>query len=168
MIWQAYQVRNKIRNRDDALDGLIREFGGAVPVPIPESVPEPVPEPEPIPMPATKYSVEISQESGLVMARSGTKILATCPASSDSYLVFKKAIDSVPANGTFGIGEGLYNVSAPYKFMLDPGGKNPFWVALPVVDKGNMKVIGAGRDNTIIRLLPNQRSPLATCNHDAG
>ena len=29
----AYQVRNKIRNRDDALDQLIREFGGLAPAP---------------------------------------------------------------------------------------------------------------------------------------
>ncbi|MFA5408568.1 MAG: hypothetical protein WC343_07325 [Bacilli bacterium] len=33
VIWQAYQVRNKIRNRDDALDQLIREFGGLAPAP---------------------------------------------------------------------------------------------------------------------------------------
>jgi hypothetical protein len=31
VIWQAYQVRNKIRNRDDALNQLIREFGGLAP-----------------------------------------------------------------------------------------------------------------------------------------
>jgi len=165
LVWQAYQIKEKIRNRDDALDQLIRAFGGIAPapepVPIPTPAPEPVPDPIPVPepAPATKYNVEISQESGLVMARSGTKILAACPARSDSYPVFKKAIDSVPANGTFGIGPGLYNVSAPYQFMLDPGGKNPFWVALPVIDGGNMKIVGAGVDQTIIRLLPNQRSP---------
>lgn len=33
VIWQAYQVKEKIRNRDDALDGLIREFGGLAPAP---------------------------------------------------------------------------------------------------------------------------------------
>jgi len=33
VIWQAYQVRNKIRNRDDALNQLIREFGGLAPAP---------------------------------------------------------------------------------------------------------------------------------------
>ena len=171
-IWTTYQMKHKL-TRDGALRGIMLEFAGKNPQPSPDPVPTPtptptpdpipVPTPEPVPTPtptpATKYSVEVSQEAGLVMARSGTKILATCPASSDSYPVFKKAIDSVPANGTFGIGPGLYNVSAPYQFMLDPGGKNPFWVALPVVDKGNMKVIGAGRDNTIIKLLPNQRSP---------
>lgn len=33
VIWQAYQVKEKIRNRDDALDQLIREFGGLAPAP---------------------------------------------------------------------------------------------------------------------------------------
>lgn len=33
VIWQAYQVRNKIRNRDDALNQLICEFGGLAPAP---------------------------------------------------------------------------------------------------------------------------------------
>ena len=32
-IWQAYQVKEKIRNRDDALNQLIREFGGLAPAP---------------------------------------------------------------------------------------------------------------------------------------
>lgn len=167
-VWIKYQLEHNT-TRDGALRGIMLEFGGKdpqpspnpapTPEPTPNPNPEPVPTPTPTPAPATKYNVEVSQEAGLVMARSGTKILATCPASSDSYPVFKKAIDSVPKNGTFGIGPGLYNVSAQYQFMLDPGNKNPFWVALPVVDRGNMKIIGAGRDDTIIRLTPNQRSP---------
>lgn len=33
VVWQAYQVKEKIRNRDDALNQLIREFGGLAPVP---------------------------------------------------------------------------------------------------------------------------------------
>src|SRR5574344_1630176 len=159
-IWMKYQQEHKTTG-DGALRGIMLEFAGKDPQPSPSPDPVPTPTPDPVPVPtptpATKYSVEISQEAGLVMARSGTKILATCPASSDSYPVFKKAIDSVPNNGTFGIGPGLYNISASYQFMLDPGGKNPFWVALPVVDKGNMNVIGAGVDKTIIRLLPSQR-----------
>ena len=177
-ILAMYKKIRKIKNTNDVVEAFVQEHGKDLapsptptptpvptpepvpdPIPIPTPVPVPVPEPEPEPKPATKYDVEISQESGLVMARSGTKILATSPISSDSYQVFKKAIDSVPANGTFGIGPGLYNVSAPYQFMLDPGGKNPFWVALPVVDKGNMRVFGAGADKTIIRLQANQRNP---------
>ena len=167
-IWTKYQMEHKL-TRDGALRGIMLEFAGKNPQPSPDPVPTPAPTPDPIPVPtpepvptpapATKYNVEVSQESGLVMARSGTKILATCPASSDSYLVFKKAIDTVPANGTLGIGAGLYNISASYRFGLNPDGSNIFWVALPVVDKGNMKVVGAGVDKTIIRLLPNQRSP---------
>ena len=167
-IWTKYQIEHKT-TRDGALRGIMLEYAGKnpqpspdptpVPTPTPDPIPVPIPEPVPTPTPATKYDVEISHEAGLVMARSGAKILATCPESSDSYLVFKKAIDSIPKNGTFWIGPGLYNVSAQYQFMLDPGNKNPFWVALPVVDRGNMKIIGAGRDDTIIKLLPNQRSP---------
>lgn len=167
-VWIKYQLEHNT-TRDGALRGIMLEFAGKNPQPSPDPVPTPAPTPDPIPVPtpepvptpapATKYNVEVSQESGLVMARSGTKILATCPASSDSYQVFKKAIDSVPANGTLGIGAGLYNISASYKFGLNPDGSNIFWVALPAVDKGNMKVVGAGVDKTIIRLLPNQRSP---------
>jgi hypothetical protein len=162
-----------IKDRSEALDSILGVFAGDLPLPtpVPTQVPTPVPDPQPQPDPSpqptpqpdptvtTKYNVEVSQESGQVVARSGTKVLATCPSSSDSYSVFKKAIEAVPANGTFGIKSGLYNVSAPYEFRLDPGGKNPFWVALPVVDKGNMRIIGDGRDNTIIRLMPDQRSP---------
>ncbi len=160
-IWTKYQIKNKT-TRDGALRGIMLEFAGKDQQPgsDPTPSPEPTPKPAPAPVPATKYSVEISQGDGLIMARSGTKILATCPASSDSYPVFKKAIDSVPANGIFWIGPGIYNISAQYQFMLSPGGKNPFFVALPVVDKGNLKILGDGVDKTIIRLLPNQRSPL--------
>ena len=167
-IWVKYQLEHNT-TRDGALRGIMLEFGRKDPQPSPNPVPdpeptpnpnpEPVPTPMPNPTPATRYNVEVSQESGLVMARSGTKILATCPASSDSYPVFKKAIDTVPANGTLGIGAGLYNISASYKFGLNPDGSNVFWVALPVVDKGNLEIVGAGVDKTIIRLLPNQRSP---------
>ena len=39
MIWQAYQVKEKIRNRDDALDQLICGFGGLAPAPSPSGAP---------------------------------------------------------------------------------------------------------------------------------
>lgn len=155
-IWTKYQLKHKT-TRDDALRGIMFEFAGKNPQPSPDPAPIPNPIPKPVP---TKYNVEVFQQGGMIIAKSGTKILATCPVSSDSYQVFKKAIDSIPVNGTFWIGSGLYNISAPYQFMLSPGGRNPFFVALPVVDKGNMKVIGAGVDKTIFKLLPNQRSPL--------
>jgi len=153
-ILAAYKKSRGIKFTNDVVEAFIQEYGkGTAPVP------EPTPIPEPKPKPATKYDIEISQESGLSMVRSGSKILAACPASSDSYQIFKKAIDSVPTNGTLGIGPGLYNIAAQNKFGLDPDGSNIFWVAMPVIDKGNMKIVGAGVDQTIIRLLPNQRNP---------
>ena len=93
-IWVKYQLEHNT-TRDGALRGIMLEFGRKDPQPSPNPVPdpeptpnpnpEPVPTPMPNPTPATRYNVEVSQESGLVMARSGTKILATCPASSDSF-----------------------------------------------------------------------------------
>jgi hypothetical protein len=169
-IWLYYMQKYGIKDKSEALDSILGVFAGDIPLPtqVPSPTPNPSPTPTPDPQPApapqptptpTKYSVEISQESGQVVARSGTKVLASCPSSSDSYDVFKKCIDALPANGSFGIGPGLYNVSAPYKFGLDPDGSNPYYVALPFVDKVNPKIYGAGAKNTIIRLLANQRSP---------
>jgi hypothetical protein len=91
-VWIKYQLEHNT-TRDGALRGIMLEFAGKNPQPSPDPVPTPAPTPDPIPVPtpepvptpapATKYNVEVSQESGLVMARSGTKRLASCPASSD-------------------------------------------------------------------------------------
>ena len=183
VIWQAYQVKEKIRNKDDALNQLICEFGGLapapaptptpepapvptpepVPVPIPEPtpVPDPVPtpEPEPEPTPATKYSVEVSQDGKNIIARAGTKQLASVPARADAANLFKVAVANVPEGGTLWIGEGIYDLSAPYTFGLDPNGGNIFYSSIQILDRKKFHVLGAGEDLVTLRLMPWQRDP---------
>ena len=183
VIWQAYQVRNKIRNRDDALNQLIREFGGLapapaptptpVPVPVPTPVPDPtpcpvpepvpVPEPDPVPTPeptpATKYSVEVSQDGTNIIARAGTRQLASIPARADAAALFKVAVENVPEGGTLWIGEGIYDMSAPYTFGLDPNGGNIFYSSIQILDRKKFHILGAGEDKVTLRLMPWQRDP---------
>lgn len=164
-IWQAYQVRTKIRSRDDALDQLIREFGGAAPAPAPTPIPEPVPvpepepEPEPEPTPATKYSVEISQDGKNIIARAGTKQLASIPARADAAALFKIAVENVPEGGTLWIDEGIYDLSAPYTFGLNADGSNIFYSSIQILDRQKFHILGAGEDLVTLRLMPWQRDP---------
>jgi len=177
VIWQAYQVRNKIRNRDDALNQLIREFGGLAPVPsptpepvpvpeptpcpvpVPDPEPVPEPEPEPEPTPATKYDVEVTQNEKNIIARAGTKQLASIPTRADAAALFKTAVDNVPEGGTLWIGEGIYDMSAPYTFGLDPNGSNIFYSSIQILDRKKFHVLGAGEDKVTLRLMPWQRDP---------
>ena len=144
-IWQAYQVEKGIKSRDDALDQLIREFGG--------SSPEPTPEPEPVPE-TTKYNIEISQAGQDIIVRSGTKQLAS---GRDAAALFKVAVDAVPSGGTLGIGEGTFDLSAPYSFALDANGGNIFYCGVIIPGK-DMHVHGAGVGKIILKLAPWQRS----------
>lgn len=177
MIWQAYQVRNKIRNKDDALNQLICEFGGLAPVPsptpepvpvpeptpcpvpVPDPEPVPEPEPEPEPTPATKYDVEVTQNEKNIIARAGTKQLASIPTRADAAALFKTAVDNVPEGGTLWIGEGIYDMSAPYTFGLDPNGSNIFYSSIQILDRKKFHVLGAGEDKVTLRLMPWQRDP---------
>jgi hypothetical protein len=181
-VWQAYQMKEKIRNRDDALNQLICEFGGLAhtpvptPTPAPEPtpeptpcpVPEPVPAPEPIPepTPATKYDVEVSQDGKNIIARAGTKQLAAIPIKADAAALFKTAVDNVPEGGTLWIGEGIYDLSAPYSFGLDPDGSNIFYSSIQILDRKKFHILGAGEDLVTLRLMPWQRDPSRPGSYD--
>ena len=84
--------------------------------------------------------------------------IATSPSTFDAASLFKAAVDAVPDGGSLHIGKGHYVLSAPYAFPLNPDGSNIFYSALPVLDK-DMHISGDGVDETIIQLLPGQRSP---------
>lgn len=137
----AYQAKNKIKDRGTALDLFILEHGGATP-------PE---EPEP-----TKYDVEISQAGGLIQVRKGTALLLSTP-KSDAANAFRVAVGAVPSGGTLGVGEGTYELPAPYSFALDADGSNVFYCCIPILDK-RMHIHGAGVGKTIFKLAPWQRS----------
>ncbi len=86
--------------------------------------------------------------------RSGTKQLAS---GRDAAALFKTAIDAVPSGGSLGIGEGTYELAAPYSFALDAGGGNIFYCCIPILDK-DMHAYGDGVGKTILKLAPWQRS----------
>ena len=80
------------------------------------------------------------------------------PVSSDAAGLFKAAINATPDGGSLHIGAGHYNLSAPYSFALNPDGSNIFYSAIQILDK-DMHITGDGMGETIIQLLPGQRSP---------
>lgn len=84
--------------------------------------------------------------------------IATSPIESDVASLFKAAINATPDGGSLHIGAGHYNLSAPYSFALNPDGSNIFYSAIQVLDK-DMVISGDGMDETILHLLPGQRSP---------
>lgn len=103
--------------------------------------------------------VIIYQQDRFIVAENadGRKI-AEAPVSSDVAGLFKAAVDTVPDGGSLHIGAGHYLVSASYSFALNPDGTNIFHIAIPVLDK-DMHISGDGVDETVIQLLPGQRSP---------
>lgn len=137
----AYQAKNSIKDRGTALDRFILEHGGATP-------PE---DPEP-----TKHDVEISQAGGYIQVRKGTTLLLSTP-KSDAANAFHVAVEAVPPDGSLGIGEGTYELEAPYPFPLDADGSNIFYCCIPILDK-SMHIFGAGPGKTIIKLAAWQRS----------
>ena len=86
--------------------------------------------------------------------RSGTKQLAS---GRDAAALFKVAVDAVPSGGSLGIGEGTYELAAPYAFALDANRGNIFYSSVQVLDK-SMHVHWAGVGKTILKLAPWQRS----------
>ena len=137
----AYQAKNKIKDRGTALDLFILEHGGATP-------PE---EPEP-----TKRDVEIAQAGGLIQVRKGTALLLST-TKTDATNAFHVAVEAVPPDGSLGIGEGTYELEAPYSFALNADGSNVFYCCIPILDK-NMHIFGAGTGKTVLKLAAWQRS----------
>ena len=108
-----------------------------------------------------QYSADVivyQQGQNIIAETADGKELATAPISSDVSGLFKIAVDAVPDGGSLHIGSGKYSVSAPYEFALNPDGTNIFYNAIQVLDK-DMHISGDGVDETIIQLLPGQRSP---------
>lgn len=141
-VWGAYQASHPGLKRDPALDALLLEFAGQKP-------PEP-PEPEY----PTDYDVEVSQKGNNVLVRSGIKtLLSTANAAS----AFKVAVAAVPPGGSMGIGEGTYELEAPYPVALDADGSNIFYCCIQILDK-SMHIHGAGVGKTVLKLAPWQRS----------
>jgi hypothetical protein len=138
----AYQAKNKIKDRGTALDLLILEFGGA----------HPQPEPGP-----TKYDVEISQAGGYIHVRKGTAQIGSVTVKGDVAGLFKIAVEAVPSGGSLGIGEGTYELEAPYPFPLDADGSNIFYCCIPILDR-SMHISGAGPGKTVLKLAAWQRS----------
>ena len=125
----------------------------------PEIELEPEPKAEPETEPAYTYDVYIRQQNQSIIAETvDGRQIAALPVTSDAAGLFKAAVDAVPDGGSLRIGEGHYNLSAPYPFALNPDGSNIFYSALLVLDK-DMHISGDGVDETIIQLLPGQRSP---------
>ena len=128
------------------------------------------PEPEPNAEPETEiwttdpasayfYDVHIHQQDQTIIAETADgRQIAALPVTSDAAGLFKAAVDAVPDGGSLHIGEGNYLVSAPYSFALNPDGSNTFYSAIQILDK-DMHISGDGVDETIIQLLPGQRSP---------
>jgi len=124
-----------------------------------ELEPEPKAEPVTETEPAYTYDVYIHQQDQSIIAETvDGRQIAALPVTSDAAGLFKAAVDAVPDGGSLHIGEGHYLVSAPYSFALNPDGSNIFYSALLVLDK-DMHISGDGVDETIIQLLPGQRSP---------
>ena len=165
-ILAVYKKSRGIKNTNDVVEAFIQEHGKDLapsptptPTPVPTPEPVPIPEPEPKPAPATKYSVEITQDGKNVIARAGTKQLAAIPLRADAAALFKTAMEAVPEGGTLWIGEGIYDLSAPYSFGLDPDGSNIFYSSIQILDRKKFHILGAGEDLVTLRLMPWQRSP---------
>ena len=140
-VWGEYQALHGLK-RDPALDALLREFGGKEP----EGPEEP-----------TKYDVEVSQAGGYVLVRKGTAQIGSVTVKGDVAGLFKIAVDAVPPGGSLGIGEGTYELDAPYPFALNADGSNIFYSCIPILDK-SMHIHGAGQGKTVLKLAPWQRS----------
>jgi len=140
------------------------EFGpeiGVSPVEIelePEAEIDPEPEAEPAPEPESPYDVRIYQKDNFIITEAAGEPIAALPISSDAADLFKAAINATPDGGSLHIGAGHYNLSAPYSFALNPDGSNIFYSAIQVLDK-DMVISGDGMDETVLHLLPGQRSP---------
>jgi hypothetical protein len=103
--------------------------------------------------------VHIFQRDQFIIAESvDGRQIATSPIESDVASLFKAAVDAVPDGGSLHISKGFYILSAPYAFPLNPDGSNIFHCSIPVLDK-DMHISGDGMDETVIQLLPGQRSP---------
>lgn len=128
------------------------------------------PEPEPKADPETEiwttdpasayfYDVHIHQQDQTIIAETvDGRQIAALPVTSDAAGLFKAAVDATPDGGSLHIGAGHYNLSAPYSFALNPDGSNIFYSAIQVLDK-DMYISGDGMDETVLHLLPGQRSP---------
>jgi hypothetical protein len=124
-----------------------------------ELEPEPKAEPVAETEPAYTYDVYIRQQDQSIIAETvDGRQIAALPVTSDAAGLFKAAVDATPDGGSLHIGEGHYLVSAPYSFALNPDGSNIFYSAIQILDK-DMHISGDGVDETIIQLLPGQRSP---------
>jgi hypothetical protein len=121
--------------------------------------PEPKADPETETEPAYTYDVYIHQQDQSIIAETvDGRQIAALPVSSDAAGLFKAAVDAVPDGGSLHIGAGHYLLSAPYSFALNPDGSNIFYSAIQVLDK-DMYITGDGMGETVIQLLPGQRSP---------
>jgi len=176
-----YKKARGIKRTNDVVEAFVQEYGKDLapsPIPAPEPVPEPTPDPEPIPepvpepipepepTPATKYSVEVTQDGQNIIARAGTTQLATCQVRADAATLFKTAVEAVPDGGTLWIGEGTYDLSAPYSFGLDPDGSNIFYSSIQILDRKKFHILGAGEDLVTLRLMPWQRDPSRPGSYD--
>jgi len=137
-VWDDYQASHPGLKRDPALDALILEYGGKEPE-------------EP-----TRRDVEVSQKGDLILVRAGLKTLLSTP-KSDAANAFQVAVAAVPSGGSLGIGEGLYELPAPYPVALDADGGNIFYCCIPILDK-SMHIFGAGAGKTVLKLAAWQRS----------
>lgn len=116
------------------------------------------PEVESAPEPESPYDVRIYQKDNFIITEAAGEPIAALPVSSDAADLFKAAINATPDGGSLHIGAGHYNLSAPYSFALNPDGSNIFYSAIQILDK-DMVMSGDGMDETVIHLLPGQRSP---------
>ncbi len=98
------------------------------------------------------------QDQTIIAETADGRQIATSPISSDAASLFKAGVDTVPDGGSLHIGAGTYSVSAPYEFALNPDGSNIFYSAIQILDK-DVHISGDGMGETIIQLLPGQRSP---------
>lgn len=119
---------------------------------------EPEPEAEPAPEPESPYDVRIYQKDNFIITEAAGEPIAALPVSSDAAGLFKAAINATPDGGSLHIGAGHYNLSAPYPFALNPDGSNIFYSAIQALDK-DMCITGDGMGETVLQLLPGQRSP---------
>lgn len=124
----------------------------------PEAEIDPEPEANPVQVPDGSYDVRIYQKDNFIITEAAGEPIAALPISSDAADLFKAAINATPDGGSLHIGAGHYNLSAPYSFALNPDGSNIFYSAIQILDK-DMVMSGDGMDETVIHLLPGQRSP---------
>ena len=104
----------------------------------------------------TDYDVEVSIRGENILVRGGIKTLLST-TKSDAANAFKVAVSAVPPGGSLGIGEGTYELEAPYPVALNADGSNIFYCCIPILDK-DMHVRGAGVGKTVLKLAPWQRS----------